>query len=158
MKVFSIPLSRGPEVINKRKNFAKFDLIIDAQWRSNASFQVRFKEIWNFRSWDQNHHLIKNTTTLSNIHFASYCWIIYVLNKKDRRNSGGTLRQKFNLIRIRHLIFDIWTFERLTVWTFEHLNIWTFVILFKRFEWHLYHQLHQWTGWKFPKKNCLLDI
>ena len=27
--------------------------------------------------------------------------------KNDRRNSGGTLRQKFNLIDILHLIFDI---------------------------------------------------
>ena len=35
-------------------------------------------------------------------------------------NSGGTLRQKFNLIDIWHLTFDIWHL------TYEHLNIWTF--------------------------------
>ena len=37
-------------------------------------------------------------------------------------NSGGTLRQKFNLIDIWHLTFDIW---HMNIWhlTFEHLNL-----------------------------------
>ena len=46
--------------------------------------------------------------------------------KNDRRNSGGTHRQKFNLIDIWYLTFEIWTFEHLIIWTFERLNIWTF--------------------------------
>ena len=37
-------------------------------------------------------------------------------DKNDRRNSGGTLRQKFSFIDILHLIFDIWhlTFNQWT--------------------------------------------
>ena len=54
---------------------------------------------------------------------GSYTFLIWMpLN--DRRSSGGTLRQKFNLIEIWHL--NIRTFEHLNIWIFEHLNIWTF--------------------------------
>ena len=38
---------------------------------------------------------------------ASMCVSLFD-GKNDRKNSGGTLRQKFNLIDIWHLIFDIW--------------------------------------------------
>ena len=51
------------------------------------------------------------------------CTMCNIISKNDWRNSGGTLRQKLNLIEIWHLIFDIW---HLNIWTFEHLNIWTF--------------------------------
>ena len=34
-----------------------------------------------------------------------------IISKNDRRNSGDTLRQKINLIDIRHLIFDIQTMD-----------------------------------------------
>ena len=47
--------------------------------------------------------------------FTSCIWKTYENNciweayeKNDRRNSGGALRQKFNLFDIWHLIFEIW--------------------------------------------------
>ena len=42
--------------------------------------------------------------------------LLWTRQKNDQRNSGGTLRQKFNLIDIWHLIFDIlhFTFNQWT--------------------------------------------
>ena len=63
------------------------------------------------------------TATLPQVH--ALLWE----KKSDLRDSGCTIRQKFNLIEIWYLTFEhlsIWTFEHLKIWTFEHLNIWTF--------------------------------
>ena len=60
------------------------------------------------------------------IRFTIFTITSHIKKKNDRRNSGGTPRQKFNLIEIWHLTFDIWTFEHLNIWTFGHLDIWTF--------------------------------
>ena len=46
--------------------------------------------------------------------------------KNDRRNSGGILRQKFNLIDVWHLISDIWhlTYD-IWQWTNGPMDKWT---------------------------------
>ena len=49
---------------------------------------------------------------------ASMCVSLFD-GKNDRRNSGGTLRQKFHLINIWHLIFDIW---HMTFYIFHSTN------------------------------------
>ena len=45
--------------------------------------------------------------------------------KNDRRNSGGTLRQKFNHIDFRHLTFNQWTNGPRDQWTNGPLDQWT---------------------------------
>ena len=58
-------------------------------------------------------------------------------NKNDRRNSGCTLRQKFNLIDIWHLIFDIWHFI---------FDIWHLTFFIQPKDQRSYGPMDQWTN------------
>ena len=63
-----------------------------------------------------------------NAQFNKWATIInYSMDEKnDQRNYAGTLQQKFNIIDIWYLTFEIWTFENLNILTFEHFDIGTF--------------------------------
>ena len=46
------------------------------------------------------------------------------ISKNDRRNSGGTLRQKFNHIDLRHFTFNQWTNGTMDHWTNGPMDQW----------------------------------
>ena len=50
------------------------------------------------------------------------CWTLF---KNDRRNSGGMLRQKFNLIDFWHLTFNQWTNGQMEQWTNGPMDQWS---------------------------------
>ena len=53
-------------------------------------------------------------------------WLLVTARaKNDRRNSGGTLRQKFNHIDFRHLTFNQWTTGPLDQGTNGPMDQWT---------------------------------